>query len=71
MAAIMYRKRSCQTILKGNHRQTIPARFGLIEFSSFEEVDLNVKVYAAWKTTYEQTPSDDQSSHGVWSSALA
>jgi hypothetical protein len=33
------------TILKGTHPGTIPARFGLIWFSSFREEDLNVIFY--------------------------
>ena len=33
------------TILKGTHLGTIPARFGLIWFSSFREKDLNVIFY--------------------------
>jgi hypothetical protein len=31
-----------ETILKGSHQRTIPARFGLIWFSGFREEDLNV-----------------------------
>ena len=33
------------TILKGTHPGTIPARFGLIGFSGFREEDLNVIFY--------------------------
>jgi hypothetical protein len=33
------------TILKGNHPGTIPARFGLIWFSGFRGEDLNVIFY--------------------------
>ena len=33
------------TILKGTHPGTIPARFGLICFSGFREEDLNVLFY--------------------------
>ena len=33
------------TILKGAHPRTIPARFGLIWFRGFRGEDLNVKVY--------------------------
>jgi hypothetical protein len=33
------------TILKGTHPETIPARFGLIWFSSFRGEDLNVIFY--------------------------
>ena len=33
------------TILKGTHPGTIPARFGLISFSSFRGEDLNVILY--------------------------
>ena len=41
------------TILKGTHPGTIPARLGLIWFSGFRGEDLNVKVYdVRW------TPSD-------------
>ena len=36
---------SPDTILKGTHLGTIPARFGLIWFSGFSGEDLNVKVY--------------------------
>ena len=33
------------TILKGTHPRTIPARFGLIRFSGFRGEDINVKAY--------------------------
>jgi hypothetical protein len=33
------------TILKGTHPETIPARFGLIWFSGFRGEDLNVIFY--------------------------
>jgi hypothetical protein len=33
------------TLLKGTHPETIPARFGLIWFSSFIREDLNVIFY--------------------------
>jgi hypothetical protein len=33
------------TILKGIHPRTIPARFGFIWFRGFRGEDLNVKVY--------------------------
>ena len=36
------------TILKGNHPRTIPARFGLIWLRGFRGEDLNVKVYDGW-----------------------
>ena len=38
------------TIFKGNHPETIPARFGLIWFSGFRGEDLNVKVYDVRRT---------------------
>ena len=38
------------TILKGIHPGTIPARFGLIWFSGFRGEDLNVKVYDIRRT---------------------
>jgi hypothetical protein len=34
-----------ETILKGDHPRTIPAKFDLIWFSCFRGEDLNVKVY--------------------------
>ena len=34
-----------ETILKGDHPRTIPARFGLIWFSGFRGKDLNVIFY--------------------------
>jgi hypothetical protein len=36
------------TILKGTHPGTIPARFGLIWFSGFRGEDLNVIFYPSW-----------------------
>jgi hypothetical protein len=39
------------TILKGDHPRTIPARFGVIWFSGFRGKYLNVKVYDVWTTT--------------------
>jgi hypothetical protein len=36
------------TIFKGIHPRTIPARFASIWFSSFRREDLNVKVYVIW-----------------------
>ena len=38
------------TILKGTHPRTIPARFGLIWFRGFRGEDLNVKVYDVRRT---------------------
>ena len=57
--------RLSDTILKGTHPRTIPARFGLIWFRGFRGEDLNVKVY-----DIRQTPSDGKSSHGLWSGEL-
>jgi hypothetical protein len=58
------------TILKGTHPRTIPARFGLIWFKGFRGEDLNVKVcYVRW-TDGRQTPSDGKSSHGLWPGEL-
>jgi hypothetical protein len=48
------------TILKGTHPMTIPARFGLIWFRGFRGEDLNVKVYDA-----RRMPNDGKSSHGL------
>jgi hypothetical protein len=39
------KKGGSDTIFKGTHLRTIPARFGLIWFSSFREKDLNVIFY--------------------------
>jgi hypothetical protein len=38
------------TILKGTHPRSIPARFGLIWFRGFRGEDLNVKVYDIQRT---------------------
>ena len=56
------------TLLKGTHPRTIPARFGLIWFRDFSGEDLNVKVYDVRWTDDDgrrQTPSDGKSSHGL------
>jgi hypothetical protein len=53
------------TILKGSHPGTIPARLGLIWFSGFRGEDLNVKVYDV-----RRTPSDGKSSHDLWPGEL-
>jgi hypothetical protein len=53
------------TILKGTHPRTIPARFGLIWFRGFREEDLNVKVYDV-----RRMPSDGKSPHGLWPGEL-
>jgi hypothetical protein len=52
------------TILKGTHPRTIPARFGLIWFRGFRGEDLNVKVYDVRRTDGRRTPSDGKSSPG-------
>ena len=54
------------TILKGTHPRTIPARFGLIWFKGFRGEDLNVKVY----DVRQRTPSDGKSSHVLWPGEL-
>jgi hypothetical protein len=54
------------TILKGTHPRTIPARFGLIWFRGFRGEVLNVKVYDRQR----RTPSDGKSSHGLWPGEL-
>ena len=58
------------TILKGTHPRTIPARLCLIWFSGFRGEDLNVKVYDVRRTDGRRTPSDGKSSHGLWSGEL-
>jgi hypothetical protein len=40
-----------ETILKGTHPRTIPARFVLIWFRDFRGEDINVKVYDVRQTT--------------------
>jgi hypothetical protein len=50
-----WRAELLDTILKGTHPGTIPARLGLIWFSGFRGEDLNVKVYDV-----RRTPSDDK-----------
>jgi hypothetical protein len=40
-----WRARLSDTILKGNHPRTIPAKFALIWFSGFRGEDLNVIFY--------------------------
>jgi hypothetical protein len=42
--------RLSDTILKGDHQKTIPAKVGLIWFSGFSGEDLNVKVYDVRRT---------------------
>ena len=54
------------TILKGTHPGTIPARLGLIWFSGFRGEDLNVKVYDVRR----RMPSDGKSSPGLWPGEL-
>ena len=44
------------TIIKGGHPRTIPARFDLIWFSGFRGKDLNVKVYDVQWTTINDRP---------------
>jgi hypothetical protein len=58
------------TILKGTHPRTIPARFGLIWFRGFRGEDLNVKVYDVRRTDGRRTPSDGKSSPGLWPGEL-
>jgi hypothetical protein len=43
------------TILKGTHPRTFPARFGLIRFRGFRGEDLNVKVYDVRRTDGQTT----------------
>jgi hypothetical protein len=45
MAALEWWSGLSDTILKGTHPGTIPARFGLIWFSGFRGEDLNVIFY--------------------------
>ena len=52
-----WREGLSDTILKGTHPGTIPARFSLIWFSGFRGEDLTVKVYDVRR----RTPSDRKS----------
>ena len=59
------------TILKGTHPRTIPARFGLVWFRGFRGEDLNVKVYDVRRRNgRRRMPSDDKSSNGLWPGEL-
>ena len=58
------------TILKGTHPRSIPARLCLIWLSGFRGEDLNVKDYDVRRTEGRRTPSDGKSSHGLWSGEL-
>jgi hypothetical protein len=68
------------TILKGTHPRTIPARFGLIWFRGFRGEDLNVKVYDVRRTMAikyiyyaskgYQYYDDGKTSHGLWPGEL-
>ena len=61
-----WRAELSDTILKGTHQGTIPARLGLMWFSGFRGEDLNVKVYDVRR----RTPSDGKSSRGLWPGEL-
>jgi hypothetical protein len=54
------------TILKGTHPRTIPARFGLIWLRGFRGEDLNEKDY----DVRQRMPSDGKSSLGLWPGEL-
>jgi hypothetical protein len=49
------------TILKGTHPGTIPARFGLIWFSGFREEDLNVIFYQNMPNLHNRYKSAESS----------
>ena len=48
------------TILKGAHPRTIPARFGLIWFSGFREKDLNVIFYQNMSNLHDRYKSAER-----------
>ena len=52
-----WRARLSDTILKGNHPRTIPAKFALIWFSDFIREDLNVTFYQNMSNLYNQYKS--------------
>jgi hypothetical protein len=58
------------TILKGTHPGTIPARFGLIWFSGFRGEDLNVIFYQNMPNLHNRVPfkivSDSPALHSRW-----
>jgi hypothetical protein len=51
-----WRAELLDTILKGTHPGTIPARLGLIWFSGFRGEDLNVKVYDGRQVMTKSSP---------------
>ena len=65
-----WREALSDTILKGTHLRTIPARLGFICFRGFRGEDLNVKVYDVRRTDGRRTPSDGNSAHGLWPGEL-
>jgi hypothetical protein len=57
------------TILKGNHTGTIPARFGLIWFSGFRGEDLNVIFYQNMPNLHNRYISAERNisqKHGIY-----
>ena len=55
-----YRMALTDTILRGTHPGTIPARFGLIWFSSFKGEDLNVIFYQNMPNLHNQYKSAER-----------
>jgi hypothetical protein len=55
-----WRAELSDTILKGTHPRTIPARFGLIWFSGFRGEDLNVIFYQSMPNVHNQYKSADR-----------
>jgi hypothetical protein len=49
-----------ETILKGTHPRTIPARFGVIWFSGFRGEDLNVIFYQNMPNLHNRYKSADR-----------
>ena len=55
-----YRTALMDTLLRGTHQGTIPARFGLIWFSGFRGEDLNVIFYQIMPNWYNRYKSAER-----------
>jgi hypothetical protein len=58
-----WREGLSDTILKGNHPGTIPARFGFIWFSGFRGEDLNAIFYQNMPNLHNVIPTSNQDGH--------
>jgi hypothetical protein len=60
-----WREGLLDTILKGTHQGTIPARFGLIWFSGFREEDLNVIFYQNMPNLHNRYKSAERKTRNI------